>query len=175
MTRQERVGKYMEILKKAGKGNSTRNWAILDRLSDKELFDGTKVAECLQIIDKCEARIQSNTNKYPENIMESVRQSIDLEEWDDSQDNEINEMTPNEIFEHVCTWEGFYSYADTIKQWINDIYKIDLDALSTESASDSEETVEEIDDGPYSPSATNGDYSPSNPWDAPGMSIKDFI
>ena len=27
----------------------------------------------------------------------------------------------------------------------------------------------------YCPSATNGDYSPSNPWDAPGCSIKDFI
>lgn len=27
----------------------------------------------------------------------------------------------------------------------------------------------------YIPSAENGDYSPSNPWDAPGMSIKDFI
>lgn len=30
-------------------------------------------------------------------------------------------------------------------------------------------------DEEYIPSATNGDYSPSNPWDAPGMSIKDFI
>lgn len=27
----------------------------------------------------------------------------------------------------------------------------------------------------YTPSATAGDYSPSNPWDAPGMSISDFI
>lgn len=27
----------------------------------------------------------------------------------------------------------------------------------------------------YTPSATHGDYSPSCPWDAPGMSIKDFI
>ena len=27
----------------------------------------------------------------------------------------------------------------------------------------------------YTPSATNGDYSPGNPWDAPGMSIHDFI
>ena len=27
----------------------------------------------------------------------------------------------------------------------------------------------------YSPSATNRDYGPSNPWDAPGMSISDFI
>lgn len=27
----------------------------------------------------------------------------------------------------------------------------------------------------YVPSAENGDYSPGNPWDAPGMSAKDFI
>ena len=27
----------------------------------------------------------------------------------------------------------------------------------------------------YTPSSTNGDYGPSNPWDAPGMSIHDFI
>ena len=34
---------------------------------------------------------------------------------------------------------------------------------------------DEYDDDDYVPSSTNGDYSPSNPWDAPGMSIKDFI
>lgn len=28
---------------------------------------------------------------------------------------------------------------------------------------------------PYTPSASAGDYSPSNPWDAPGMSVSDFI
>lgn len=27
----------------------------------------------------------------------------------------------------------------------------------------------------YTPSATHGDYSPSCPWNAPGMSVKDFI
>ena len=31
------------------------------------------------------------------------------------------------------------------------------------------------DEDDYAPSSTNGDYSPSNPWDAPGMSISDFI
>lgn len=39
--------------------------------------------------------------------------------------------------------------------------------------------VEELDDcyeeDEYIPSAENGDYSPSNPWDAPGMKISDFI
>jgi hypothetical protein len=34
---------------------------------------------------------------------------------------------------------------------------------------------EMLDDYEYTPSSTNGDYSPSNPWDAPGMSIRDFI
>ena len=29
--------------------------------------------------------------------------------------------------------------------------------------------------GGYIPSAENGDYSPNNPWDAPRMSVKDFI
>ena len=27
----------------------------------------------------------------------------------------------------------------------------------------------------YTPSATRGDYSPANPWDAPGMKVSDFI
>ncbi len=30
-------------------------------------------------------------------------------------------------------------------------------------------------DCPDAPSSTAGDYSPSNPWNAPGMSVQDFI
>lgn len=37
-----------------------------------------------------------------------------------------------------------------------------------------EEIIADIEND-YTPSAENGDYSPSNPWDAPGMSISDFI
>lgn len=32
-----------------------------------------------------------------------------------------------------------------------------------------------FDDEYYTPSATARDYGPSNPWDAPGMSVRDFI
>ena len=32
-----------------------------------------------------------------------------------------------------------------------------------------------LEEDDYCPSSTYGDYSPSNPWDAPGMSIRDFI
>jgi len=41
----------------------------------------------------------------------------------------------------------------------------------TEACEDFEQSY----DDKYCPSSTKRDYSPSNPWDAPGMSIRDFI
>lgn len=35
--------------------------------------------------------------------------------------------------------------------------------------------VEDESENDYTPSAERGDYSPSNPWDAPGMKMSDFI
>ena len=37
-----------------------------------------------------------------------------------------------------------------------------------------EATVEDA-DNPTAPTSTDGDYSPAHPWDAPGMSVSDFI
>ena len=37
------------------------------------------------------------------------------------------------------------------------------------------EGFEKDEEEEYEPSSTGGDYSPSNPWDAPGMNISDFI
>lgn len=49
-------------------------------------------------------------------------------------------------------------------------------AVNDENPANScERYSEKDDDEEYCPSATMGDYSPSNPWDAPGMSIRDFI
>jgi recombination DNA repair RAD52 pathway protein len=48
-------------------------------------------------------------------------------------------------------------------------YEFDIDGVRSE-----DEEFDE-DDEEYAPSAENGDYSPGNPWDAPGMSIHDFI
>lgn len=45
-------------------------------------------------------------------------------------------------------------------------YEFDIDGIRSEDEENDEE---------YVPSAENGDYSPGNPWDAPGMSIHDFI
>ena len=127
MTRQERIKRYMEILGNNERGNSTRNWNILDRLSDEELFDTAKIAECMDIIDKCDMRLENNPNKYPEDIMQYVRQRLGADQYDDSKDAEINGMSANEVFNHVCEWNGLIGYADTIKRWVEDIYKINLE------------------------------------------------
>lgn len=38
-----------------------------------------------------------------------------------------------------------------------------------------DEDEEMFDEEEYVPSSSRRDYGPSNPWDAPGMSIRDFI
>lgn len=48
-------------------------------------------------------------------------------------------------------------------------YEFDIDGIRSEN-----EEYED-DDEEYVSSSTNGDYSPGNPWDAPGMSPSDFI
>lgn len=53
-------------------------------------------------------------------------------------------------------------------------YEFDIDGVRSEDEEwlDDDEFFE---DEEYVPSAENGDYGPNNPWDAPGMSIHDFI
>lgn len=57
------------------------------------------------------------------------------------------------------------------KVLIQPIY-LDIDYVKEKDANDAKYEAEEE---RYTRSATNGDYSPSNPWDAPGMKISDFI
>lgn len=127
MTRQERVSEYVRILNRYGEGNSVWNWSMLDQLADDELFDESKVLEKIYLIQAHNVRIENNPNRYPENIMEVVRQRIGLEKQDVSRDSEINQFCQAEVLELVCDWEGLVGYACIIKSWIKDIYKIDLD------------------------------------------------
>lgn len=60
------------------------------------------------------------------------------------------------------------NYRDLVPKELDELDFLDDD----DDDNDAEYDYEEDD---YTPSATRGDYSPSNPWDAPGMSIHDFI
>lgn len=65
--------------------------------------------------------------KYPNAIMEAVRQNLGLEETDESMDDEIEEMSKEEVLERVCSWNGLLGYGSTIKQWVGDIYSVILE------------------------------------------------
>lgn len=65
--------------------------------------------------------------RYPEYIMRKLRQRRDLEPDDKSEDKDINLMSPNEAFNEVCTWEGLINYGSTIREWVSDIYNIELE------------------------------------------------
>lgn len=64
---------------------------------------------------------------YPENILRLVRQNLDLDPKDSSMDEEINNMSRNEVLDRVCEWEGLIGYGSVIREWIKDIYGVDLD------------------------------------------------
>lgn len=66
---------------------------------------------------------------YPENILRLVRQNLDLEPTDTSMDEEINAMSRNEVLNCVCEWEGLIGYGRVIREWIKDIYGINLDEI----------------------------------------------
>ena len=85
----------------------------------------------------------------------------DIQGYADTAGIQISEREAKAAAEHYV--EG--NYDCNLSYWEN-IHNL-LEKQENGDASD-----EEVH---YSPSSTAGDYSPSNPWDAPGMSIKDFI
>ena len=67
----------------------------------------------------------------PKYIVKIVRQRLDLDENNDSRDATIGRMSNDEIFEHLCEWEGLINYANKIKTWVKDVYGVELGEPST--------------------------------------------
>ena len=77
-----------------------------------------------------------------------------------------------------------YSSEEEFEEWLDSLredLKKTPEELEEESRISREEMAEREAKEFYDelhggcPSSTAGDYSPSNPWDAPGMSIRDFV
>lgn len=64
--------------------------------------------------------------KYPENIKRKIRQNLGYDAEDRHLDLKIDESSPDEIFNRVCTWEGLIGYGEEIRSWIKDIYGVEL-------------------------------------------------
>lgn len=63
---------------------------------------------------------------YPEHIMKTLRKRAGLSAEDESLDKELNKLSPSEALNEVATWEGLLGYGDTIINWVQDIYGIEL-------------------------------------------------
>lgn len=63
---------------------------------------------------------KAELNTYPEYIMENVRQNLGLEEDDTSRDDYIMSLSPEDVFDKYCNWEGLIGYGymlwDVVKE-----------------------------------------------------------
>lgn len=69
-------------------------------------------------------------NKYFDSIMQDVRENLGLEFNDTSMDEKINSMPRQEVLNRVCEWNGLIGYEKTIREWVENIWGIDLDDIA---------------------------------------------
>jgi len=65
--------------------------------------------------------------KYSESIMDRCRQRLGLKEGDTSCDLDIAGWSRNKVFGECLAWEGIIGYSLMIRNWIEEIYGIELD------------------------------------------------
>lgn len=68
-----------------------------------------------------------SSNQYPEYIMRMLREHEGLEPDNHNHDAVFQHMAPSDVFSKVLEQEGFVNHDWTIKKWIRDIYKVNLD------------------------------------------------
>lgn len=75
------------------------------------------------------------SGKYCDEVYQFVRQRLDYDEFDGSHDDEIDEMTPVEVFDEVIAWEGIIGYSEEIMEWVECVYDVDLWKIAGEERS----------------------------------------
>ena len=88
-----------------------------------------------------------NTERINKRIIDDVRENIGVDRGDMSKDDEINSMSPNEIFDRWCEWNGFINYSKMFRAVIGNIYGANIDYDTMKLKNDQEEAlviIEEI-------------------------------
>lgn len=75
-----------------------------------------------------EEKISRHNVEVPEHIMEIMRQRRYLDEYDESEDQEILEMSGVDFLYNWLEWEGIIGYTDDLLQVIEMAFGIDLQA-----------------------------------------------
>lgn len=128
MTSLEKHNEIGNILDQNNMDRNAISYAMLDELTEEEL-SSEKVNDVLSTIRQYFAAEASGNNKYPENIMQTLRQRRGLKIYDTSCDKWINNMSPDEALNEVCNWHGLIGYGYSVKGWVEAIYGISLDEL----------------------------------------------
>lgn len=91
-------------------------------------------------------------------------------DYDDEWTSECNLITTYE-----GTWDGLQEYIEQLRE--NGCSNITAACTSGDEFEDEWDGEEYVDpwEASFIRSVTGGDYSSANPWDAPGMSVSDFI
>ena len=74
-----------------------------------------------------EKQFSRHNTEVPEDIMEIMRQRRYLDEYDESEDEEILKMSGFEFLNEWLEWEGIIGYTSELLQVIEMAYGIDLD------------------------------------------------
>lgn len=74
-----------------------------------------------------ELKFSKHDTVVPEHIMEIMRQRRYLDEYDESEDEEILKMSGKEFLDELLGWEGLLGYTDYIIEIIEMAYGIDLE------------------------------------------------
>ena len=64
--------------------------------------------------------------KYPEYIMETVRQRLGIEKGNTTKDDYINGLKENKVVEMYLSWKGIIGYGNMIINLIEDVYGVKL-------------------------------------------------
>lgn len=102
---------------------------MIDDVKDQGDFTDVEYHELMRQLGRAEpaqTEAQPVEPKHPAYIMEKVRQRLGLKPADTSRDEEINNMTHDQVFAHCLVWEGIIGYEFTISRWIAEIYGVTL-------------------------------------------------
>lgn len=61
--------------------------------------------------------------KFSDSIMTRLRQRRGLDPKDTSMDDELMNMSPEEMFEELLVWEGIFGYSQRILDWMNELFR----------------------------------------------------
>ncbi|SPF54669.1 hypothetical protein SBF1_7880005 [Candidatus Desulfosporosinus infrequens] len=116
----------MDICDQNGLGYTPLTRIMFDKLNDAELNNPLKIAEVLNRFKEYEKRMENNPNAYPERIMRFLRQRKNLNEFDASMDEQLNQLSPEEAFNEASNCPEFSDYDETFIEWIHATYDVKL-------------------------------------------------